>query len=244
MFFYCKRLLADKVLMLSNGSTENLIILEVFLKILVADDHALIREAMHHLLKQIDSSAILLEAWDCQSIRANIEQNVDLDLLLLDLKLPGIGGLELLNEFRRNYPTLPIIVMSGIEDTVTIREVLNRGARGFIPKSSPNDVMLSAIKLVISGGKYIPQEVLANAESGQISTPQTLDEIHLTERQREVLMLLAQGKSNKIICHELGLAEPTVKIHVTAILRALKVTSRAQVIVAMNRLGLADQIQS
>lgn len=210
------------------------------MKILVADDHALIREALHHLLRQLDQAATVIEAEDCRRTYEGVAQHPDLDLLLLDLKLPDGGGMVLLNEFRRDYPTLPIVVLSAFEDAGTIREVLARGARGFIPKSSSNDVMLSALRLVLSGGRYVPPEILFSDGAGAIDAPQTLEAMHITDRQREVLMLMAQGKSNKLICRELGLAEPTVKSHVTAILRALKVTSRAQAIVAVNRLGLAS----
>ncbi len=208
------------------------------MKILVADDHALIREALHHLLRQVDTGVTVLEAHDCQGTRDGVAMNPDLGLLLLDLKLPGIGGMALLNEFRRDFPTLPIVVLSGMEDPGTVREVLARGAMGFIPKSASNEVMLGALRLVLSGGRYLPPAILSEEGSGGLDAPQTAEALHLTERQYDVLRLIAQGKSNKLICRELGLAEPTVKIHVTAVLRALKVASRAEAIVAVNRLGL------
>ncbi len=214
------------------------------MKILVADDHPLIREALHHLLHQIDSDVTVLEAWDCESTRNSLVQHADLGLLLLDLKLPGVGGMALLNEFRRNYPTLPIVVLSGTEDASTVREMLSRGAMGFIPKSSSNNLMLSALRLVLSGGRYVPPVALENEGGGIVETPKSLEALNLTDRQLDVLKLVAQGKSNKLICRELGLAEPTVKIHVTAILRALKVVSRAEAIVAVNRLGLFSTVDS
>lgn len=210
------------------------------MKILVADDHALIREALQHLLRQVDPAAHIIEAPDCAGAREGVANHPDLDLLLLDLKLPDVGGFTLLNEFRADNPTLPIVVLSALEDPGTVREVLARGAMGFIPKSANNDVMLSALRLVLSGGRYLPPEILTG-NSGDHDGPQSLEAVHLTDRQREVMLLMAQGKSNKVICRELGLAEATVKIHITAILRALKVNSRAQAIVAINRLGLAPQ---
>lgn len=213
------------------------------MKILVADDHALIREALHHLLRQIDEGIEVIESPDCQTTRDKVAQYVDLGLLLLDLKLPGVGGMVLLNEFRRDFPTLPIVVLSGIEDSGTVREVLARGAMGFIPKSASNEVMLGALRLVLSGGRYIPPEVLAHHGFDRLDSPQSLEALHLTERQLDVLKLIVQGKSNKLICRELGLAEPTVKIHVTAILRALRVASRAEAIVAVNRLGLMPAME-
>lgn len=207
------------------------------MKILVADDHALIREALRHVLTQLASGVDVLEAPDCEGARRAVAEHSDLDLLLLDLNLPGVGGLALLPELRRDYPALPVVVLSALEDPVTVREALACGAMGFIPKSSSNEVMLSALHLVLAGGRYLPPEALTN--SADAVAPISAADVVLTERQREVLALMAQGKSNKQICRELNLAEATVKIHVTAILRALKVASRAQAIVAVNRLGLA-----
>lgn len=205
------------------------------MKILVADDHALIREALRHLLQELDSDTTVIEAVDGESARRSVAAHPELDLALLDLRLPGVSGLDLLAELRCGYPDLPIVVLSGVEDAATMRAALDRGAMGFIPKSSSNRVMLGALRLVLSGGRYLPPELLAATE---IAAPESVSEIKLTERQRDVLKLMVQGQSNKQICRELGLAEPTVKIHVTAILRALNVTSRAQAIVAVNRFGL------
>lgn len=209
------------------------------MKILVADDHALIREAFRHLLTELEDGMVVLEAGDCDSACQLIAQHPDLDLVLLDLRLPGAGGLSTLEKLRTEHPTLPVVVVSALEDPGTVRGALARGAMGFIPKSSSNDVMLSALRLVLSGGRYLPPEILSG-DGSTPSPPASMDEVHLTDRQREVLALIVQGKSNKHICRELGLAEATVKIHVTAILRALKVTSRAQAIVAINHLGLTS----
>jgi DNA-binding NarL/FixJ family response regulator len=208
-------------------------------KILVADDHALIREALRHLLAQLDSDVTVIEAADCDSTRSAVAGHPDLDLILLDLHLPGVGGLVLLPQLRADYPALPVVVLSALEDSGTVREALARGAVGFIPKSSSNEVMLSALRLVLAGGRYLPPEALSGGAIA--AAPTSPADVVLTDRQREVLALMAQGKSNKQICRELDLAEATVKIHVTAILRALKVTSRAQAIVAVNRLGLVPE---
>jgi len=134
-------------------------------------------------------------------------------------------------------------VVSALEDPGTVRSALARGAMGFIPKSSSNEVMLNALRLVLSGGRYLPPEILSG-DGSAAAPPSSIDQVHLTDRQREVLALMVQGKSNKHICRELGLAEATVKIHVTAILRALRVTSRAQAIVAVNQLGLMSGLAS
>lgn len=205
------------------------------MEILIADDHALIREALHHVLQELENNTIVIEAADGESARRLVASHPNLDLALLDLKLPGVNGLELLTELRNSYPDLPIVVLSAVEDTSTMRTVLEHGAMGFIPKSSSNRVMLSALQLVLSGGRYLPPELFAASPA---ATRSSLD-VKLTGRQRDVLKLMMKGHSNKEICRELGLAEPTVKIHVTAILRALQVTSRAQAIVAINRFDLS-----
>jgi len=208
-------------------------------KILVADDHALIREALRHLLTQLDPSVVVEESPDCDSARSLAKDNPELDLLLLDITLPGGGGLPLLSELHREHPMLPVVMLSAAEDAGTVRDALARGAVGFIPKSSSNEVMLGALRLVLSGGRYIPIEALGD-DGGAAGEPALAsgDDLKLTDRQRQVLALIAKGDSNKQICRELGLAEATVKMHISAILRALKVTSRAQAIVAVNRLGL------
>jgi DNA-binding NarL/FixJ family response regulator len=214
------------------------------MKILVADDHELIREALRHVLKVLDENVTVLEARDGGSACRLVNEHVDLDLLLLDLNLPGTSGFATLAELRRDHAALPVVILSAQEDATTMRAALDGGAMGFIPKSANNAVMLSALRLVLSGGRYVPPELL-NAAPGvalsgaPVSAPKSPAELGLTERQLDVLALVAQGKSNKQICRDLGLAEATVKIHVTAILRTLKVASRAQAIVAVNRLGLA-----
>jgi len=212
-------------------------------KILVADDHALIREAFRHLLTDLVNGVIVLEVGDSEGAHQLIEQHSDLDLVLLDLRLPGKGGMAMLEQLRTDHPPLPIVVVSALEDPGTVRTALARGAMGFIPKSSSNEVMLNALRLVLSGGRYLPPEILSG-DGGAAAPPRSMDQVHLTDRQREVLALMVQGKSNKHICRELGLAEATVKIHVTAILRALRVTSRAQAIVAVNQLGLTSGLVS
>jgi DNA-binding NarL/FixJ family response regulator len=207
-------------------------------KILIADDHPLIREAFRHLLTDLAPSVTVFEAGDCETTLKLATQHPDVDLVLLDLRLPGPGGLATLNALRRENPALPVVVVSAIEDPGTVHNVLAHGAMGFIPKSSNNDVVLNALRLVLSGGRYLPADILSGTGNYLTATPVTAATLRLTERQREVLTGMMQGKSNKLISRELGLAEATVKIHVTAVLRALKVTSRAQAIVAVNHLGL------
>jgi DNA-binding NarL/FixJ family response regulator len=178
-------------------------------------------------------------------VRRCLAEDAALDLLLLDLCLPGVQGLELFEEIRRDYPMLPVVVLSGLDDAGTVQSVLAGGAVGFIPKSSSHAVMVNALRLILAGGRYLPPELIAPdldrgamASAGATRALFSVSDLGLTERQREVLVYLAQGKSNKQICRELGLAEPTVKIHVSAVLKALGVTTRTQAVVKINQLGL------
>ena len=210
------------------------------MKILVIDDHALIRQALQNMLRVLDSGAEVLESADCSAALTLAAEQPDLDLILLDLHLPGMGGMDALTHFRQSHPAVPVVVLSGDNDRQTVLTAIDRGAMGFIPKSSSNDVMLSALRLVLSGGMYLPTEILDHTGLAKVgnSGSTTSAELGLTDRQMEVLALLLQGKSNKLICRELGLAEGTVKIHVTAVLKALNVTSRTQAVIAASQLGL------
>ncbi len=216
------------------------------MKILVADDHPLLREALAQVLRELDNEVAVLEAADGEAVRRLAAEHPDLDLVLLDICLPGVNGLELFDELRGDYPALPLVALSALDDPRTVKAVLAKGALGYVPKSSSHPVMVNALRLVLSGGRYLPPEIIADEWASAAGlgsnlgtrTAVSVADLGLTERQQQVLALMAQGKSNKLICRELGLAEATVKIHVTAVLRALKVTSRTQAVVMLNRLGL------
>jgi DNA-binding NarL/FixJ family response regulator len=215
------------------------------MKILVVDDHVLIREALRGVLKELDEGAAILEAPDGGQAMRLIEEHGDLGLVLLDLTLPDRDGFSLLAELRERYPAVSIVVMSALQDRDNVAKALDLGALGFIPKSAQREVMLGALKLVFSGGIYIPPQILAREEAASAQPrPKQPDrpaaspaELGLTERQVEVLALMMQGKSNKAICRVLDLAEPTVKNHVTAILKALKVNNRTEAVIAVGELG-------
>ena len=216
------------------------------MKILVVDDHVLIREAMRGVLRELKGEAtVILEASDSRQAMCQIEQNPDVELVLLDLGLPDRDGLEMLSELRNRYPTISVVVLSAKQDRDTVMTALDLGALGFIPKSGQRDVMLSAFNLIFSGGVYIPPEILnrrepaaARAAPAPAKAGASAADLGLTERQMEVLALMMQGKSNKAICRVLDLAEPTVKIYVSAILKALKVANRTEAVIAATALGL------
>lgn len=216
------------------------------MKILVVDDHPLILEALQHVLQQLDEEVDVLAAQNAQSGRDLVAANPDAGLLLLDLHLPGAFGMSLLTELRQSFPTVPVVVLSASDRREDVLQAIDLGAMGFIPKCSANRVMLQALRLILSGGVYLPSEIFTQrdtSETARTTEPAAAHVMHprdlgLTERQAQVLALVLQGKSNKVICRELGLAEGTVKIHVAAILRALNVSSRTLAVIEASRLGL------
>ena len=214
------------------------------MKILIVDDHGLVREGLHAILGRSDLSAQCLEAWDSASLWNILSQHADIDLVLLDIQLPGVSGLSLLDDLTRQHPALPVIMLSADHDAGIVHRALEQGARGFLPKSSLNQVLVSAIRLVAAGGVYVPPEALQKAAirtaPAEPAAAITVESLGFTVRQTDVFMLLLQGMSNKQICRELDLAEPTVKIHVRGILRTLGVSSRAEVISKCSQLGLAS----
>ena len=215
------------------------------MKILVVDDHALIREALHGVLKKLTRDAVILDASNCAQTVEAVASHPDISLILLDLNLPDRDGFSMLAELRERNPAVSVVVLSATQDRANVIKALDLGAMGYIPKSARNEVMLSALQLVFAGGIYIPPEVLAREHLSQtaprasgvgraIVSPADLG---LTDRQLDVLALMTQGKNNKLICRMLNLAEPTVKNHVTAILKALKVTNRTEAVIAVNEMG-------
>ncbi|MFW7346652.1 MULTISPECIES: response regulator transcription factor [unclassified Pigmentiphaga] len=219
------------------------------MKILIADDHRLVIEAVKVKLAELGPDVEFRMALKVEDLRR--EATDDLDLALIDLTMPGAEGYSHIAELRERLPALPIIVLSGVEDPDVMRAAIDLGALGFIPKAYSPDVMLSAVRLVLAGGVFVPQMMLsgmshqpagappaaADAAGGARST--SLDQLRglLTERQIDVLRLLSQGKPNKLIARDLGISEGTVKIHLAAIFRALDVRNRTEAVVAAR--GLA-----
>lgn len=209
------------------------------MKYLVIDDHALIRDAMQSVLIGVDPEAQVSTAASAAQARAALASEPAIDLVLLDVRLPDADGLELLAEFRAARPAMAVVMLSGERDAATVRRALDAGAAGFIPKTEPREVLAKALSLVLAGGVYVPREALG-ASPTPATPPQAgvkPQDLGLTDRQIDVLALIMRGRTNKHICRELNLAEPTVKNHVTAILRALGVTSRTEAVLAVTKLG-------
>lgn len=239
----------------------------ITVKILTVDDHALVREGLQVTLARALPEAEFAEAGSGAELFNLLEDHPDASLLLLDVQLPDASGLDLLEPVFARRPGLPVVMLSAEHDPLRVSEAIDRGARGFISKSAAGQVLVSAIQLVLAGGIYLPPEMLKGAVAGRLPVPPTQmppppmarllvpDDrtptepgtepdwaaYGLTDRQVDVLRLLLQGSSNKQICRQLGLAEPTVKIHVRAILRALDVGTRTEVVVLASRLGWSAQ---
>jgi DNA-binding NarL/FixJ family response regulator len=216
------------------------------MKILLVDDHALFREGVALLLQRLDPAVTVVEAGNSRDALQAVDQNPDCELVLLDLGLPDLSGLDAIAAIRERNPGVPVVVLSASEEKAMVLRALDQGAMGFIPKSSTSELMLGALKLVLSKGIYLPASVFlgearpsAPLVDASASQPhRSPADLGLTDRQAEVLYLILQGKSIKLICRELDLSASTVKAHTSAVLRALNVTTRTQAIVAAGRIGL------
>lgn len=202
------------------------------MKILLVDDHPLFREGVVQVLKKMDPQAEMFEANSCEQALATCRHEPDLDLVLLDLSLPGMDGLDGLQDLRQHFPTLPVVILSASEDSRSVRAALERGAQGYLPKSTPSRLMIQAIELILEGGLYAPGGLLK--DDGE-SVPEVL-----TPRQRDVLVLLIEGKSNKEIARQLTLSDNTVRVHAAAIFKTLGVHNRTEAAFAARKLGILN----
>jgi DNA-binding NarL/FixJ family response regulator len=205
------------------------------MRILIADDHPLVRDAMARLVRQVEPQSIVDEAGDFAGLMAAVERTPP-DLLLLDLNMPGMDALSGLRRLRQRFPELTTVVASGQDDPATIRAVLATGARGFVSKSDPPQTLVSAVRLVAGGGVYVSTRLLAEFRNGMPAGG--ADASGLTPRQRDVLDLLLLGQPNKLIARGLGLAEGTVKIHIAAILHALHARNRTEAVLRAHEMGI------
>ena len=205
------------------------------MRVLIADDHPMVRDALARTLREIEPTAEVQQADDFDTL-LRLALDGSSDLVLLDLNMPGMGGIAGLQRLRARLPTLPVVVASGQDDAATIRAVLAAGAAGFIPKSERPEVLLGALRLVLAGGVYVPPRSL-DAPPTLPASPAGAAAL-LTPRQRDVLRAMSRGQPNKLIARELGLTEGTVKIHIAAILRALQARNRTEAVVRARELGL------
>lgn len=199
-------------------------------RVLIADDHPLYRDALRAIVPQALPCACVSEA-GCQSeVIACVTSDAAFDLIVLDLNLPGAAGLSCLRHVRETAPLTPIMVVSGNDEPATMSDVVLAGATGYVPKSSPRQVLVDAIKVIMSGGTYLPAAAIIALRAQALDAPATKAPLPngLTSRQMRVLELLAEGLSNKHIAREMQISEITVKAHVSLILKKLGVTNRVQ----------------
>jgi DNA-binding NarL/FixJ family response regulator len=196
-------------------------------KILIADDHELLRLALRVALQPLEEGVTFVEAASAESALAAVAANPDLDLVLIDMNMPGIGGLEGVRALRASHPSLPLVACSAAEDPGLVAELMALGVAAYIPKSDSTQVILQATRLVLAGGTYVPPRLAGRASPAP--------DFELTARQQEVLRLLAQGKPNKAIARELDISEATVKVHLVAVFRALGARNRTEAVVIAQR---------
>ena len=207
------------------------------MNVLIADDHPLVRDALARTVQALDAEVVVQQVSDYAGVLQALDQAISLpELLLLDLHMPGMGGVDGVRRLRQAHPSQRLVVASGEEDPGIVRSVMALGVAGFLPKSEAAEVLVQALQLVLSGGTYLPPMVLGDLRPGQVVHKP--DASGLTQRQREVLRLLMQGQPNKLIARALGLTEGTVKIHIAAILRVLQARNRTEAVVVARDLGL------
>ena len=230
------------------------------MKVLLIDDHPLILQALQSVIQSLGSDTTVVGAGSARAARETLQADSEFDLVLLDLHLGDADGFDVLAEFRRTYPALPVVVVSASDRHSDVIKAIDLGAMGFVPKRASNDTLFEALNMVMSGGIYIPPMTLGSepaparlggdtvpgvlrvvgeqAREAKYQTgPAPLAEIGLTPRQTDVLALLLKGLPNKLIARELGLSVETVKDHVAAVLRALNVSSRTQAVLAVSQMS-------
>lgn len=221
------------------------------MKILIADDHELFLKGLEMILSDYDSEWKIVSAKSYTEIFSILKEDKDFNLVLTDLAMPGSRWLDAIKSIHESLPDTPIIILSAVFDKEVVQKTIENGAAGYIPKTSSNAVIISAINLVLSGGVYIPPELLQSTNQNEFDLLKQVESLPpaqnvaekvkiLSPRQIDVIRLISKGKSNKQIAYELGLTEGTVKLHVTAILKLLNVYNRTGAVVEATKLGLID----
>jgi DNA-binding NarL/FixJ family response regulator len=207
------------------------------MRVLVVDDHPLILEALSQLLPQLAADTVVTVAGDRAQAERALDDDPDIALMLLDLALPGTRGLEFLADLQLDYPGVSVVVLSATHDAATVKAALAAGARGFIAKTASPAALLDALQRAINGEVCMPGDGLNG--NGTDCVHLSSGELGFTTRQADVLKLLVQGKPNKLICRDLKLSEGTVKVHVSAILKVLRVHTRTQAVAELARRGIS-----
>lgn len=212
--------------------------------VLVIEDHVLVREGLVQTLRQLDEADLRVhQSADFESANALLELGQAFDLVLLDLGLPDVDGLTCLKSFRSRFPLLPVVILSAYDDVQTVNKAMRGGAAGFVSKACSSERLLGVLQDVLAGRMISPQypRKKASTMSRRLSPQEgrsKLSQLGLTDRQSEVLCLMAKGKSNREIAGQLGLSEGTVKLHLTTSFKRLGVSSRTQAMIVAAKMGV------
>ncbi len=205
-------------------------------RIIIVDDHPLFRDALRQALSDKFDDLEISEAGSLDGLSETLEDVSEVDLILLDLTMPGVKGFSGLMYLRAQFPEIPVVIVSANEDPGAIRRCIEFGSSGFIPKSLPVETIRDAVEAVLDGGVWTPPDLDLNA-SGDSETAELVSRLAtLTPQQVRVLMMLSEGLLNKQIAYKLSVSEATVKAHVSAILQKLGVDSRTQAVIAVNKI--------
>lgn len=210
---------------------------EPALTIIIADDHPLVREALGQALRQAMNGVAVIGAANLDEARAALDARESVDLLILDLDMPGMDGFAGLASVRASYPAVPVAIVSSTREPAVMRRAIEFGAAAFVPKSAALETIASALQSVLDGEVWLPPEMMGE-DAGTVPDDFARRVSELTPQQLRVLTLLSQGKLNKQIAHELSVGEATVKAHVTAILKKLGVRSRTQAVIAARHFSI------
>jgi len=210
-------------------------------RIIIVDDHPLFRDALNNSLTSAFEDITTRQCGSLMELVELLKEDSDVDLLLLDLNMPGVQGFSGLLFLRAQYPSIPVLIVSATGDASTINRALHFGASGFVPKSRPIEEIRSAVRAVTDGEIWVPPDVDLS-QAGSSEEEELVEKLaSLTPQQVRVLVMLGDGLLNKQIAYELGVSEATIKAHVSAILQKLNVDSRTQAVIAINKLSTSEQ---
>ncbi len=215
------------------------------MNILAIDDHELFRSGLKHLLQGIDSAVDYIGVGSVDEAEA-LQWDVTPDLILLDYYLNGVDGNDALQRIRHTYPKIMVVVISSLDESTLIRQAIEQGAAGFIPKSSSQTVLINALRLILDGGTYVPRHVFSSERMSSTTLDSYIQSMHpakeLTARQQQVVKGVISGKSNKVIACDLDISEGTVKSHLSVAYRYLGISSRTQLVIKMAELDSAHRL--
>jgi DNA-binding NarL/FixJ family response regulator len=209
------------------------------MKVLITDEQSLFRDGLSLRLKQINPNITIIQTSTLAEMQKLLLENIDTDIILIDIDLAELNAAEIIGKIKTIAPNTKIVAISSSEEIRNIKKILSLGVKGYITKKSDSNILSGALKLILDGGTYLPPTLLEN-QTPYINGEKNSGFLkkNLTNRQSQVLDLIAQGKSNKQIAYDMGVSEATVKLHINALLRSLKVNNRTQAVITAQKLGL------